>query len=332
MSHTVNTKKFFLWILRLGISVGITYYLFTRISFSEIIAGVASANLSYILIAFLIFLLACFIAAFRLKFLTDRQGMTLSVLKILGINLSAIFYGLFLPGGNFTGGLIRWHKLSKTDSKPAEAVASVVFDRMIDTITICILGIAFWVFDKPSDQRFVGLSFGTVLGGICLIFILILTGAILIPSKKGANSFWVTLIPNIALVKANKLIISLSRFTDLPRGYFALVIALSFAFHLFGIFASYLLSFSLSLNISFTTIGWIRSVVLILGVLPISISGFGVREGALVFLLRPYGVSLPDAIALSLLFFVSRLWIGAIGGVLEAKNFLWRDGGELNQK
>lgn len=54
--------------------------------------------------------------------------------------------------------------------------------------------------------------------------------------------------------------------------------------------------------------------------LPISFAGLGVREGTLVFLLQPYGVSATDAVALFFLFFARALLVAGIGGLFEAKN------------
>lgn len=313
MKH-INVRRLLLWALRLFITVSILYYLLTKISFTEVIASITSVKVGYVLIGFLISIFIRYIAAYRMKLLTDRQGMSLSALQILGISFSTIFYGLFLPGGYLTGGLVRWHKLSKPDNKSAEAVAAIVFDNIIDVTNLCMVGILFWVLDKPSDQKYISLGFGTVLGGLFLIYVFILTATIL---RNDANLINLTFIPKILRDKANKLIISLGRYRDLSPGYLGIILALSLAYNLFGIVAHYLFALSLNIDISLITIAWIRSSLFILSMLPISISGFGVREGALVFLLRPYGVTAGDAIALSFVLHSLGLCIAGIGGLLE---------------
>jgi hypothetical protein len=53
---------------------------------------------------------------------------------------------------------------------------------------------------------------------------------------------------------------------------------------------------------------------------PISVSGLGIREGASLLLLLPYGVPGEKALALSFLIFATTLLlIGALGGLLEAR-------------
>ena len=53
-------------------------------------------------------------------------------------------------------------------------------------------------------------------------------------------------------------------------------------------------------------------------VLPISLSGLGVREGGYVYLFAQAGVSAPLALAMSLLFYALNVASGLIGGVLYA--------------
>jgi len=51
-------------------------------------------------------------------------------------------------------------------------------------------------------------------------------------------------------------------------------------------------------------------------VVPLSINGVGVREGGLVLLLGPVGVSKDAAVAIGLLWFLATILTGLIGGVL----------------
>jgi uncharacterized membrane protein YbhN (UPF0104 family) len=51
-------------------------------------------------------------------------------------------------------------------------------------------------------------------------------------------------------------------------------------------------------------------------VLPISISGVGVREGGLAFLLAPFGVTAEQGVALGLLWFLATIVGGLLGGAI----------------
>jgi hypothetical protein len=53
--------------------------------------------------------------------------------------------------------------------------------------------------------------------------------------------------------------------------------------------------------------------VAIAQVLPLGISGLGVREGAFVLFLGPLGVDAQDAVALGLLLYLLNLWVSLLG-------------------
>ena len=87
---------------------------------------------------------------------------------------------------------------------------------------------------------------------------------------------------------------------ELPARRLALLLFLSCLSQVPGILAFVILARALGLSLSIVTLGWVRSVTLIVTSLPISVAGLGVREGLLLLLLRPYGVPDHDALAFSL--------------------------------
>ena len=62
---------------------------------------------------------------------------------------------------------------------------------------------------------------------------------------------------------------------------------------------------ALDLALPLLTVAWLRAAAILIAILPISVSGLGVREGALLVLMAPYDISSAQAIAFSLLAFAS---------------------------
>jgi len=119
------------------------------------------------------------------------------------------------------------------------------------------------------------------------------------------------------------LLTAINHFHRLSPGLFAYMMLVSLFIHLLGAVIYYLLAISLGIDISFLTMGWIRSLVTLILMVPISISGLGVREGLLLFFLEPYRTSGGDTLALSFLVFtVTVLLVGALGGFLEGRKLL----------
>ena len=80
----------------------------------------------------------------------------------------------------------------------------------------------------------------------------------------------------------------------------------------------------LDLSLDFVSLGWVRSVIRLVSMIPISISGLGVREATFVYLLKAYAILPEKAIALSLLVFAQRLVHAFIGGWFEFERHVFR--------
>ncbi len=308
------------WIsLRLFITFGILYYIFDRIPFSSVSAVFSSAKADYIVVASFLTILSHLIGGYRLSLISESQGMSISLLKAFDINSAAAFYRLFLPGGTLTGGAIRIYKLSRHSKKVAEAFASITFDRAIATIALCVVGIFFWLIHLPSDAEYILVTMSIVLSVLVVIigFLLVDKSRMLerrIPDLLGL-SFIFSYI--------QKFLETLNRFKSLSSISIGWIIVISIFTNLLGILVYYKLAQALGIDISFIAMGWIRSAVVFVTLIPISISGLGLREVSLIFLLKSYGIREDEALALSLLVFaVTVIMTGFIGGFLEGRRFL----------
>ncbi len=305
--------------LRFIVAFSILYYLFNQIPVSNVISAMASAKLKYLIVAFFITILSQLIASYRLKFFTDKQGISLSSFQVFEINLATIFYGLFLPGGNLTGGAIRFYKLSINDKKITEAFASLASDRITATIALCIVGIVFWLIHLPSNSEYI------IMGMAIILFALILLCVILVIGKKIVQVSKIIDLRSESFISSilRKFFDVIDRFRNYSIPSIAFIFILSVISQIFGVVAYYILALSLDIDISFFAMGWIRCAVVIVTMIPISLSGLGIREGALLLLLRPYGIQEDEALAFSLtVFTVTTIMVGLIGGLLEGRKFL----------
>lgn len=310
-------KKFFVLALKLSVTSGILYYIFTLVPFSDIIQSFKSAKAGYILAALVISLAMRYLQAWQFKLLIDQHQVSLSGIEILKINLIVAFYQLFLPG-YLSGGAVRWHKISRSVNKPVEALSSILFSRLIDTLVVVMLGIMFCALDKKSG------AISIITPGLFLFSGLILyafmfnkrVSSLLIEFPK---KFKFKMIPDVVASKIHKLVTATAQYRDISRGNKINIFCLSLSSHLLGMLTWYLLALSINLNIPFVSVAWARSFVLIVTLLPISFSGIGVRETSLIVLLQPYGITMTGAVALSFLILGRSIFFSAIGGTLEAK-------------
>ncbi len=122
---------------------------------------------------------------------------------------------------------------------------------------------------------------------------------------------------------------ALNSFMAMPKESLFRMLTVSVLSHVFGVASYVALAASLDLNIGLFAIGWIHSAMILATMLPVSVAGLGLREGAALLTLTAYGITAEEALAFSLLVFtVTTLLIGLLGGMMEGWRFLTGSRGE----
>ncbi len=306
-------------ILRFAIAIAIIVFLFTKINIPDVISSILSVKLYYVIPAIILNLLAWYLASYRLKFFSDLEGFAISTFRALEITLGAVFYGLFLPGGNLAVGVVKFYKLSSKNKKLTEAFIALALDRVFATITLCLVGIFFWMISIPEDSKEFVLSMIFVLlalTGFCYFVFFDRDHRLIKWLLSLVNKFYIS-------PKLNNFIEHLSDLGKIPLNSHILMGVVSIGSQLLDVIVFYILLLSLDLDVSFVSIGWIRAVVVLVTMIPISISGIGLREGSFILLLGALGVSENSAFAYSIIVFaVTRIIPGLLGGLFEARTLI----------
>lgn len=301
----MKLRKNIYGLLRIIVAIGLLVYFLEKVPLSLVLISLSSAHPGTIIAAVFISLVTQIIVAVRLQSLAFRQEIYISLYKALGINLARFFYGLFLPGGNLTGGAIRFFRLSGPKRKIEAALSTIIYDRIDATLGLLTLGLLFWIIDRMPGFGNIGLGALVILAGLLVSY-----GALF--SKWRGLEY---LTNRSSMFQA-----SLDNFRNLPLSTRIRIFSLSITSHLSGIMAYSLLAGSLGIDISFLTIGWIRSFTILATMIPVSLSGLGIREGILLILLGTYGIPGEVALAFSFLVFgVTVLLPGLLGGLMETK-------------
>ncbi|MGH7718838.1 MAG: lysylphosphatidylglycerol synthase transmembrane domain-containing protein [Gemmatimonadaceae bacterium] len=320
MAQPTPSRRWLFAALRVGLAAGILAYLFSRVSPAQVLATVGQVGPARWMTAAFISLSGQVVIAYRLRLLTDAQRLGISTAKLLEINLSAVFFGLLVPAGNVARGAIRVYGMARPTGKFAEAVASILFDRLSATLAMAAIALlCYQLAAPPAGARAAGLFLAASTTAALLLHFLLFS--------RLAAGWWrsvLALLPWRWLrERAERLRESASRLRELPRATLALVFALAAVTQLMSILAYYTLAGGLGIELRFIEMAWVMGVVRLLIMIPISPAGLGVREGALVVLLGQYGVPGEAALALSLLAFATgEVLVGIVGGVIEGVRFL----------
>jgi glycosyltransferase 2 family protein len=262
---------------------------------------------------------ASLLLAFRLWLLAQALGLSPTLGTAAGVNLSALFYGLFLPGGNVTGGAIRFYRLAGPGRRVTAAAGAIAWDRLSATLALCLVGLTCWLFaphPKPSWPALVfALGIAATLG-IMALGVSATGGESSVSPSTGGDT-------NRLRQMARAIRSGLREVARLKISDHAAALGLSIAVQILGTAIYAALAGALGVRISPLTIGWIRAAVMLVLLLPITISGLGVREGTLMVLLTAEGVGQAPAFALGMLVFGATVLAPAlVGGVSEGIRFI----------
>lgn len=275
-------------------------WLFSRFPLGHVGAVLAGASPGPLLVGAAAAIGAHLLASLRLSLIAGHHGFELSFGEACGVNFAAAFYGLTVPGGNLAGGAVRIYRLAE-GSRAVAAVAGVFADRVHATFGMLLFGLAFWAADPRAEPPVLGLALAGLTAALPVLYLLVRRGS---PIAARLPAKW------------NR---ALGREAEVPAGATVRLVGITLAAQLLGLVAVASAAAAIGLPLPILTLGWIRTAVMVVVMLPVSISGFGVREGALVALLAQYGVPGEHAVAFSLLIFaVTTLVNGAVGGVVEA--------------
>lgn len=304
-------------LVRIAVAAAVLSWLLSRVDVAEVGATLARASPPAIVLAVLSSFAGNVVIAFRLRVLLAAQGIAARPTTTLAINLAAFFYNLFLPVGGVGVAALRLQRLSHAaHGRFTAALTAMVCDRLAATASLGLVGLAFWLADahpKPTGSLLV------LLIGTTAIVSLLAPRAV--PHEvrhfvreltAGASGTWWAAV-------LHRFSTALGSVARIPPTAVARILGISVLAQLPAAFVFVLLGWGLDLPVPAVSMGWIRSVSVMVAVLPISIGGLGVRETVLVYLLSTFGVPASDAIALSLLVFATTILApGLLGGAIEA--------------
>jgi uncharacterized protein (TIRG00374 family) len=308
-------RSTWLKVARLVISAGLIAYLVIRLDFGQIVnhlRGVAPGPL--LLGAAMIFGMT-FTNSIRWKVILAAKGIRMPLGKLLYYYLMGIFFSSFLPT-SVGGDVARVVAVARETDKRADAFASVVIERLQGFFILLPVGLVSipFVAGRLTEWRLV-----LVVG---IITVLVFAVAYILLLRPVARRLFGLLGPVLNLLerfrarerleKAHEAIVTYSGSNQAIYGG----LALSLLSKLSWILGCYFVGRAFSLNLAFTTLMLVVPVVELVRMVPISISGIGVREAAFVTMLRQFGIEDSLGFAFAVVVYVIFFGFGLVGGIL----------------
>jgi len=302
-------RRRFFSLLRVVISLGLLAFLLTKVGLRETWENLQGAKIGYLLAVFLLYLVSIVLRSYRWRIFLNAQGVRASLPKLLSLYLIGVFFNLVLPSG-FGGDVVRIYELSQHSSRTASSITTVFMDRLSGFLALFAMATLALAFSYRLVPPEVGMT-------IIFIFLASLVGTGALFSRP----LWSRLkgLPILSSLaqrgRVKELYLSAQSYTLTP---FAQAISLSLAFNILLVFMNFLVALSFGVRISFWYFLLFIPIISFLLILPISLSGLGVREGAYIYLFSRVGVPSSLALAISLSIYAVTVATGLIGALIYA--------------
>lgn len=281
------------WLIINNIDLEDTLNILLQLDYEVVILCLAVLSIQYI------------INTFRWQNILKRLYKKLGFLRIFNILLIGAFFNQSLPS-TIGGDAIRIWKIRQLGHPLGVATMSVVLDRVTALLTLMLiitisLPYLFRILDHPVFS--VLLSVTPIVGIICLLLLL-----------------YVDRLPRIFLLWIpTRFILRLIRDSHkifLASHHTLKIILLATMTHLLSGVVVYLLALGLEINVGIIHCLLLTPLVILISTLPISLAGWGLREGVMVIVFSYIGVTSNEALAISILFGLAILLTGIPGGIL----------------
>lgn len=298
-------RKATIVVLKLAISIGLVWFAFSKIDMATTWATLRAIAPAAIAGAVVLLYLQLLLGAYRLRALLGALGARYRTKAAFEVVLIGAFFSQTMI--SFVGGdAMRIWRIIRSRVSLAIAAKSVLFDRVAGFAGLFVLLLAatpFLVRIIPSPEMLAGQAL------VVSAALLAVGGVFVLRRMPG-------ILPQGRLVKlAGEVVDSGLAIWRSRRGAW-LVIGLSVAIQLVNVVVLCVIGEGLGIHFRFVDGLLLFPTVLFLSMLPISVAGWGVREGAMVTALALIDVPGHQSLALSVCFGLCLVAISLPGGAV----------------
>ncbi|WP_158269719.1 lysylphosphatidylglycerol synthase transmembrane domain-containing protein [Desulfonatronum sp. SC1] len=284
------------FVVRVVLSFGLLAILAYSINLQDLAGLLLGVRPEFVLLVLAAQLVDRLINTWRWQVMLRAQGVVLPLWPLFRIQMTTGCLGSFLPS-NVGVDVLRMMAISKCTDRSIQAVAASALDRGLNVgITLIVAAIA-GIF---AAGRY--LPWSVALAMIVLCFAFFIIGLVFTrPTLSRMLGPLIKRTLGVGLSEKLKTIYqSFLEYGRQPR-ILALASALTLLILLVRVMIVYLEALALNIHIDFLALALVMPLAWILLMLPISVGGIGLQEGAFFAALRGLGVSGAGAVSISIL-------------------------------
>lgn len=316
----MDIKKYIYLLLKIAISVLLLAYLFRKADIRNVWATIRSMELSVFIFVVFLCAFAQVVSTYRWSLFLPRAGIHMPFPKLISLYYIGMFFNIFLPTA-IGGDVVKTYYLYKSSGKGGNSLATVFLDRFTGFFALVVIATVSLIFGYKYVRETYVPFFIITLAVIFFFTVIILW-------NEGLHKWALLMIGRMKLFGINEKVESIYNAVMLYKNEPLIILkafAVSFIIQIIGIATFYLISAGLGMTVPIGYFYLFVPVAVTISMIPVSLAGLGLREGAFVYLFTKVGVTDAQAISISLAGFSVSVLLGLIGGIEYI-----RKGSEMN--
>jgi glycosyltransferase 2 family protein len=298
-------------IIKVTVTVLLFVYVFRRIDFHQFSVTMRNARMDILLAGFMVLWLGHYMCIFRWRLLMRPLMPVPSLNNLFGIYCIGLFFNLTFPTV-IGGDVVKMYYAGKPSKSYAQSFAATFLDRDAGMLAMMIIACAVIVIHPVLVP---GIPVSIIIWGVSVAFLLG-NVAIFAPSchRRLTSLLQFLRLPKIA----HKIDLISNAFQLSGKHPVGLLVSLliSLANQLLVIAVTWILALGLRIHVPLSVFMIFVPVITLITMIPISLSGMGLRENAFVILFSSLGIPLAACIALGLLHSIVTILSSLPGGVV----------------
>lgn len=305
-----NPKKTLSFYLRFCISLALLGFVFYKAGLTQLWATIRQADLLYLILSIAITPLLVWASSWKWQVILQAMNIHVSAAKCFWLYVVGYFFNTVLPT-NVGGDVVRAYAVGKSTGKRAEAFSSVFVERFTGLSVLLLTAIvAFFLAIRQLWNLWLNIALILSVFGYAAILAVVLSPGLLNGLQR--------IIPLKPVKKILEKLLKFQTATLSLRahpGAFAFAMINSVFFYFLAILNVYISALAFHADLSFAGAVIITPIIMVISMLPISIGGIGLAEGAYYFTFERFGIIGAVGLSVALLMRAKALLAGAAGGI-----------------
>jgi glycosyltransferase 2 family protein len=304
--------------LRIAVTAGLLAFVISRVDLRDMWDHLRVLDPRLIALGYLLHLGMVALNAWRWQMLVQAQGTRVGLGRLLSYYFVGIFFNTFTPT-SIGGDVTRVIDLSRHTGRRSTALASIMVERIIGLFVL--LPVSLFGLAAAYSHIQSGRSILLYLEALLVAVLLAAFALVRVDRARGLLARVPVIGPLVTRPGVARRVANVQEALDVYGGRGALlwsVFVISVASRVVWILSCWVFGIALGVRAPLASYFLVISLVEVARMVPISLSGLGIRETAVVALFGLFGVPAAAALALSILIYAPFLVNGLLGGGIYA--------------